>query len=659
MAKTKTPIQARWLGAVLGLALIQSIMGGGAAIAQQPPEQEESMSYGALLDHIDQGKIKSIELNRRSQQAKVQVVQPDGSEEVEEVTLFNYNPELVERARRNGIEINVQESPDHSVALGYLTNFLVLFLVIALLVIIVRRTASASGQALNFGKSRAKFQVDSKTKIMFDDVAGVEEAKEELQEVVTFLKTPDRFTAIGAKIPRGVLLVGPPGTGKTLLAKAIAGEAGVPFLSISGSEFVEMFVGVGASRVRDLFKKAKENAPCIVFIDEIDAVGRQRGAGIGGGNDEREQTLNQMLTEMDGFEGNNGVIIIAATNRPDVLDSALLRPGRFDRQITVDLPDYRGRLAILKVHARTKKLTEDVSLETIAQRTPGFAGAELSNLLNEAAILTARRRKTAITSQEIDDAIDRVTIGLTLKPLLDGKKKRLIAYHEVGHALMMTLLPHADPLNKVTIVPRSGGVGGFAQQIFNEEIVDSGLYTRAWILDMIVVMLGGRAAEQEVFGADEVTSGATSDLKNVSDLAREMVTRYGMSELGLVALEKPDSQVFLGRGLPSQSDYSEEVATKIDYQVRDIAERCYAQACDIVRENRPLVDRLVETLIDQEVIEGAEFRRIAREYTTIPDKEYPEDREVKEESLPEKTVVRKKEERSPAPDLSNPSLAGA
>jgi cell division protease FtsH len=348
------------------------------------------------------------------------------------------------------------------------------------------------------------------------------------------LKKPERFTAIGARIPKGVLLIGPPGTGKTLLAKAIAGEAGVPFFSISGSEFVEMFVGVGASRVRDLFKKAKENAPCIIFIDEIDAVGRQRGAGIGGGNDEREQTLNQLLTEMDGFEGNTGIIIIAATNRADVLDSALLRPGRFDRQVMVDLPTYKGRLGILEVHARNKKLGSDISLETVARRTPGFSGAELSNLLNEAAILTARRRKDAVTMLEIDDAIDRVTIGLTLTPLLDSKKKRLIAYHEIGHALLMTVLKNSDPLNKVTIIPRSGGIGGFAQQAFNEDMIDSGLYTRAWMTDRITIALGGRAAEIEVFGDAEVTAGASSDIKAVADLAREMVTRYGMSDLGLV-----------------------------------------------------------------------------------------------------------------------------
>jgi cell division protease FtsH len=382
-----------------------------------------------------------------------------------------------------------------------------------------------------------------------------------------------------------------------------------------------MFVGVGASRVRDLFKKAKENAPCLIFIDEIDAVGRQRGAGIGGGNDEREQTLNQLLTEMDGFEGNNGIIIIAATNRPDVLDAALLRPGRFDRQVIVDAPDRKGRLEILKVHARNKKVDPSVSLEVVARRTPGFTGADLANLLNEAAILTARRRKEAITSIEIDDAIDRLTIGLTLNPLLDSKKKRLIAYHEVGHALLATLLEHSDPLNKVTIIPRSGGVGGFSQQIFNEEIIDSGLYTKAWLEDNITMRLGGKAAEKEVFGEDEVTNGANDDLKRVTDLARKMVTMYGMSELGLVALETQNSDVFLGRDWVNRSEYSEEMATKIDQQVRTLTTACYQQACCIIRENRALIDRLVDLLVEQETIEGEQFRKIVAEYTQLPEKQ--------------------------------------
>jgi len=600
--------------------VLQSMTFAVPAMAQKPAEDEprcspKNYTYTCLLQDIDNGRVTDIEVDRVQQTANVKL---QNQSQPVKVQLFNQNPELMERARQNRISVDIRDSTDNSAVLGLLAQLMLFMLLLGGLLLIIRRSANAPGgpgQALNFGKSRARFQMEAKTGVMFDDVAGIEEAKEELQEVVTFLKKPEKFTAVGARIPKGVLLVGPPGTGKTLLAKAIAGEAGVPFFSISGSEFVEMFVGVGASRVRDLFKKAKENAPCIVFIDEIDAVGRQRGAGIGGGNDEREQTLNQLLTEMDGFEGNTGIIIIAATNRPDVLDAALLRPGRFDRQITVDLPNYKGRLGILEVHARNKRLADDVSLEVIARRTPGFAGADLSNLLNEAAILTARRRKEAITMLEIDDAIDRVTIGLTLTPLLDSKKKRLIAYHEVGHALLMTLLKNSDPLNKVTIIPRSGGVGGFAQQSFNEDMIDSGLYTRAWMTDRITIALGGRAAEEEVFGSAEVTAGASGDIKAVAEIAREMVTRYGMSDLGLVALESAGNEVFLGRNLMPRQEYSEEVATQIDRQVREIAIHCFQEARRIIRENRPLVDRLVDVLLDKETIEGDEFRQIVAEYT--------------------------------------------
>ena len=579
----------------------------------------DTLTYSELLKKIDAGEVAKVEVDEAQRVAKVRLEKK--GEPPKEVILLDQNRELFEKLRANKIETELQRTTDNSALVGLLANLLLFLMLLGGLLMILRRSTNAPGgpgQAMSFGKSRARFQMEAKTGVIFDDVAGIEEAKEELQEVVTFLKKPERFTAVGARIPKGVLLVGPPGTGKTLLAKAIAGEAGVPFFSISGSEFVEMFVGVGASRVRDLFKKAKENAPCIIFIDEIDAVGRQRGAGIGGGNDEREQTLNQLLTEMDGFEGNTGIIIIAATNRPDVLDSALLRPGRFDRQVMVDLPTYNGRLGILEVHARNKKLDPEVALEVIARRTPGFSGADLANLLNEAAILTARRRKETITMLEVDDAIDRITIGLTLTPLLDSKKKRLIAYHEIGHALLMTLLKNSDPLNKVTIIPRSGGVGGFAQQAFNEDMIDSGLYTKAWLTDRITLALGGRAAEQVVFGDSEVTAGASSDIKSVADLAREMVTRYGMSELGLVALESSGGEVFLGRGIMPRSEYSEEVAVQIDRQIRAIAFRCYEQACRIISENRTLVDRLADLLLETETIEGDDFRRIVEEYTGQP-----------------------------------------
>jgi cell division protease FtsH len=619
--KSSLPVK---LASTLGAMLASGILTQGVLVTTPALAQTEanSLSYSELLRKIDAGEVQRVAVDPAQGVARVRL-QDDRDYTV---PLFDRHPELFERIRAQNqtaetIQLDVQPTADPSAAFGMAANLLLILLLIGGLMMIVRRSAQAGNQAMSFGKSKARFQMEAKTGVMFDDVAGIQEAKEELQEVVTFLKKPERFTAIGAKIPKGVLLIGPPGTGKTLLAKAIAGEAGVPFFSISGSEFVEMFVGVGASRVRDLFKKAKENSPCIVFIDEIDAVGRQRGAGIGGGNDEREQTLNQLLTEMDGFEGNSGIIIIAATNRPDVLDQALLRPGRFDRQVTVDLPSYNGRLGILQVHARNKKLAPEVSIEAIARRTPGFSGADLANLLNEAAILTARRRKEEIGHLEIDDAIDRITIGMQLTPLLDSKKKRLIAYHEVGHALLMTLLENSDPLNKVTIIPRSGGIGGFAQQSFNEEMIDSGLYTRAWLIDRITITLGGRAAEQEVFGDTEVTIGASNDIRVVADLAREMVTRYGMSALGPLALETQNAEVFLGRDLGSKADYSEQVASKVDRQVREIAFDCYEKARVILRQHRSLLDRLVDMLLEQETIEGEDFRKLVSESVDLPEKQ--------------------------------------
>ncbi|MCM1984552.1 ATP-dependent zinc metalloprotease FtsH [Lyngbya confervoides] len=608
---------------LLGLWTVQ-----GSALAQanaQAQGDQEDINYSQFIQLVDQCQVrascqlKEVKIRTTPKQQLIEFQLGEGeSAKTQTVGLFKRNPELIERLNQNNVDYTLMPQEGDNPLVGLMINLFLGFLIVLLLIAFLRRASGASGggpgQILNFGKSRARYQMDPDTGVTFEDVAGIEEAKEELQEVVGFLKQPERFTTVGARIPKGVLLIGPPGTGKTLLAKAIAGEAGVPFFSISGSEFVEMFVGVGASRVRDLFRKAKDSAPCLVFVDEIDAVGRQRGAGIGGGNDEREQTLNQLLTEMDGFEGNTGVIIIAATNRPDVLDSALMRPGRFDRRINVDLPSYNGRLGILQVHAQNKKLSEEVSLEAIAQRTPGFSGASLANLLNEAAILTARRRKEAITNLEIEDAIDRITIGLSLSPLLDNKKKWLIAYHEVGHALLMTLLDHTDPLNKVTIIPRSGGIQGFAQQIFDEDRVDSGLYSRAFLMDQIKIYLGGRAAEVEIFGEEEVTIGASSDLQAVANVAREMVTKLGMSQLGHVALERENSDVFLGGDWSSRSEYSEDMAIKVDYEVRQIVMHCYEEARRLLRENRPLMDRLVEILLAKETLEGDEFREIVKQY---------------------------------------------
>ncbi|HIK46096.1 MAG TPA: ATP-dependent zinc metalloprotease FtsH2 [Leptolyngbyaceae cyanobacterium M65_K2018_010] len=579
------------------------------------------MTYGRFLDYLDAGRVTAVDLYDGGKTAIIEAVDPEIGNRVQRwrVDLPGNSPDLISRLRSAQIRLDSHPPRNDGALIGALGNLLFPLLLIGGLFFLFRRSSvgpGGPGQAMSFGKSKARFMMEAKTGVMFDDVAGIDEAKEELQEVVTFLKKPERFTAIGARIPKGVLLVGPPGTGKTLLAKAIAGEAGVPFFSISGSEFVEMFVGVGASRVRDLFKKAKENAPCIIFIDEIDAVGRQRGAGIGGGNDEREQTLNQLLTEMDGFEGNTGIIIIAATNRVDVLDSALLRPGRFDRQVMVDPPDIKGRLEILEVHARNKKLAEDISLEAIARRTPGFTGADLANLLNEAAILTARRRKEAITMSEVDDAVDRVIAGMEGTPLVDSKSKRLIAYHEVGHAIVGTLVKDHDPVQKVTLIPR-GQAQGLTWFTPSEEQM---LISRAQLLARISGALGGRAAEDVIFGEAEVTTGAGNDLQQVSNMARQMVTRFGMSDLGPLSLESSQGEVFLGRDWLSRSEYSEEIASRIDGQVKAIVEHCYENARRIIQENRALIDRLVDLLVEKETIDGDEFRQIVSEYTVVPEK---------------------------------------
>jgi len=605
---------------VVSLAILQ-----GVAIATPMPLRADTdntsaatIGYSELLANVKENRVQKIDLESNGLAAEA--VLKDGRRVRVDLVARDGNTELMKALRENSVDIAVKAPQQPTLIWQLVSTFLVPMLLIFVLLMVLRRLSNAPGgpgQTLSFGKTKARFSPEAKTGIMFEDVAGIDTAKEELQEVVTFLKQPDRFTAVGAKIPKGVLLIGPPGTGKTLLAKAIAGEAGVPFFSLSGSEFVEMFVGVGASRVRDLFQKAKDNAPCIIFIDEIDAVGRQRGAGIGGGNDEREQTLNQMLTEMDGFQGNSGVIVVAATNRPDVLDSALLRPGRFDRQITVDYPDYKGRQEILKVHARNKKLEENVSIESVARLTPGFAGADLANLLNEAAILAARRYKEAIGELEIADAIDRVTIGLSMKPMLDSSKKRLVAYHEVGHALVMTLLKNASLLDKITIVPRSGGIGGFAKGVPDEEY---GLESRSQILDTITMMLGGRAAEEVVFGDAEITTGASGDFQQVARLTRLMVTQFGMSDLGLGALESESGEVFLGRNFMPQSDYSIKLGDRIDRQIRQIAQTCYNIAKKLIEENRDLCDRLVDILLDVETLDGEEFRKIVAEYTQLPEK---------------------------------------
>ncbi|MCC5600005.1 ATP-dependent zinc metalloprotease FtsH [Nostoc sp. CHAB 5714] len=593
--------------------MLPGIFGSTPVLAQKA--ESTSLNYGDLIKKAKAGEIQKVELDETEQLAKVYLKGQKADTPPQQVRLLAQNTELINILKDKDVDFGEVSSANSRAAVGLLINLMWILPLVALMLLFLRRSTNASSQAMNFGKSKARFQMEAKTGVKFEDVAGVEEAKEDLEEVVTFLKQPERFTAVGARIPKGVLLIGPPGTGKTLLAKAIAGEAGVPFFSISGSEFVEMFVGVGASRVRDLFKKAKENAPCLIFIDEIDAVGRQRGAGIGGGNDEREQTLNQLLTEMDGFEGNTGIIIIAATNRPDVLDAALLRPGRFDRQVMVDAPDLKGRLEILKVHARNKKIDPSVSLEAIARRTPGFTGADLANLLNEAAILTARRRKEAVTLLEIDAAVDRVVAGMEGTALVDSKSKRLIAYHEVGHALVGTFLKDHDPVQKVTLIPR-GQALGLTWFTPNEE---QGLISRSQLKARITATLGGRAAEEIVFGKPEVTTGAGNDLQQVTGMARQMVTRFGMSELGPLSLENQSGEVFLGRDWMNKSDYSEEIAAKIDSQVREIVNNSYIRAIELLQLNRIVLERLVDLLIEQETIEGDLFRKIVADNTQIAD----------------------------------------
>nr|QCI04359.1 Cell division protein FTSH [Antithamnion hubbsii] len=580
------------------------------------------MTYGRFLEYLDMGWVKKVDIYDNGHTAIVEAIGPELGNRIQRirVELPASAPELINKLKNNNVDLDAHPIKNTSSFWNLISNLLFPILLISGLAFLFRRsnngTGGGPGQAMSFGKSKALFQMEAKTGIIFDDVAGIDEAKEEFEEVVTFLKKPERFTAVGAKIPKGVLLVGPPGTGKTLLAKAIAGEANVPFFSISGSEFVEMFVGVGASRVRDLFKKAKENAPCIVFIDEIDAVGRQRGTGVGGGNDEREQTLNQLLTEMDGFEGNTGIIVIAATNRADILDSALLRPGRFDRQVSVEVPDFQGRLAILNVHSKNKKIDKNVSLSIIARRTPGFSGADLANLLNEAAILTARRRKDAITLNEVDSAIDRIVAGMEGTPLIDSKSKRLIAYHEIGHAIVGTLIKNHDAVQKVTLIPR-GQARGLTW--FNPS-EDQSLISRSQIKARIMGALGGRAAEEVVFGDTEVTTGASNDLQQVTSMARQMVTRFGMSTIGPLSLENEDTNPFLGRGMGMSSEYSDEIAIKIDKQIQDIIEDCHKKTIIIIRENRVVIDRLVDLLIEKETIDGEEFRQIINEYSAIPNK---------------------------------------
>ena len=549
------------------------------------------------------GELESIEVNGdrltvvSSNGETLTSRKEEGSSIVELLESANIDP-LVSRTN-----VAVKGSSGLGNLFGLLLNFLPLIIFGALLLFMVRQAQGNTNQTFSFGRSKARMTMGNSPTVTFEDVAGVEEAKQELQEVVEFLKFPERFLALGAKIPKGVLLVGPPGTGKTLMARAVAGEAGVPFFSISGSEFVEMFVGVGASRVRDLFDQAKRNSPCIVFIDEIDAVGRHRGAGLGGGHDEREQTLNQILVEMDGFDSGTNVIVVAATNRPDILDPALLRPGRFDRRVTLDNPDVRGRIQILEVHSKGKPLAEDVNMETVAKQTPGFSGADLANLVNESALLAARRNKQSIGLEEFAESIDRVIAGPARRSrVISPREKRITAYHEAGHALVGRFLPHADPVFKVTIVAR-GRMGGYTRFLPEE---DRSLWTKAQFKDRIASAMGGRAAEEIVFG--EVTTGASNDLEQATNIARTMITRYGMSDkLGPRTFGKREELVFLGKEISEQRDYSDRVAETIDSEVHDLIGNAYQTAIRLINSNRAKLNQLAEYLMENESIEGDEL----------------------------------------------------
>jgi cell division protease FtsH len=573
------------------------------------------MTYGRFLEYLEMGWVKQVDLYDNSRNAIVQASSPELGNRPQsiKVEIPVGASQLIQKLKEYNINFDAHPAPRKSLLLTIASNLLLPLLFIAGLIFFFQNSENFSPNSgsslMNLGKSQARFAQRPETGISFDDIAGIDEAKAEFEEIVSFLKEPERYTLVGAKIPKGVLLVGPPGTGKTLLAKAIASEANVPFYSVAGSEFVEMFIGIGAARIRDLFKKASENTPCIVFIDEIDAVGRERGAGIGGGNDEREQTLNQLLTEMDGFKENKGVIVVGATNRVDILDAALLRPGRFDRQITVGLPDRLGRIGILKVHAKNKPFAEDVSLVQLANRTAGFSGADLANLLNEAAILATRYKKSTITKNEVNEAADRIIGGIAGTTMEDSKNKKLIAYHEVGHAIVGSVLENHDEVEKITLIPRGGAKG--LTWFTPEE--DQMLLSRSQLLARIITTLAGRVTEQVVFGDTEVTTGASNDIQQVTNIARQMVTRYGMSNIGPIALEDDNNeQMFFG------GDSNEAIADRIDSEVCKIINHCEKIAKEIILDNRIIIDLAVEKLLEVETIDGSEFRKLVHQYTVLP-----------------------------------------
>ena len=584
------------------------------------------MTYGRFLEYLEMGWIKQVDLYDNSRNAIVQAASPElgNRPQTLRVEIPIGTSQLIQKLKEYNIDFDAHPTPKKNFFVGIASNILLPIIFLTGLVYFFQNsenfTNNSDQSPIDLGQSTARFERRTDNGLGFSDIAGIDEAKAEFEEIVSFLKEPEKYTIVGAKIPKGILLVGPPGTGKTLLARAIANEAEVPFFSVAGSEFVEMFIGIGAARVRDLFKKASENAPCIIFIDEIDAVGRERGAGVGGGNDEREQTLNQLLTEMDGFKENKGVIVVGATNRADILDAALLRPGRFDRQVSVNLPDRLGRVGILKVHARNKPLSENVSLVQLANRTPGFSGADLANLLNEAAILATRYKKLTITKNEVNEAADRIIGGIAGTPLEDTKNKRLIAYHEVGHAIIGSVLKSHDEVEKITLTPR-GNAKGLTWFTPDE---DQTLLSRSALIARIIVILGGRAAEQVIFGDPEITTGASNDLQQVTNLARQMVTRFGMSNIGPMALEDQNTgQVFLGGNMASDLEYAENIADRIDSEVCKIINYCEQKAIEIIFDNRVIIDLIVEKLLDIETMDGDEFRELLSTYTILPNKKTP------------------------------------
>ena len=585
------------------------------------------ITYGRFLEYLEMGWVKQVDLYDNSRNAIVQVSNPKLGDRAQtmRVEIPVGASQLIQKLKEYNIDFDAHPLESKNIFVTIISNTLLPIIFIAGLLYLFQNSENfgggdGQGGAMGLGKSTARFEKEPDTGVGFKDIAGIDEAKAEFEEIVSFLKEPEKYTIVGAKIPKGILLVGPPGTGKTLLAKAIASEANVPFFSVAGSEFVEMFIGIGASRVRDLFKKASENAPCIIFIDEIDAVGRERGAGVGGGNDEREQTLNQLLTEMDGFKENKGVIVVGATNRADILDAALLRPGRFDRQITVNLPDRLGRVEILNVHARNKPISKDVSLVQLANRTPGFSGADLANLLNEAAILATRYKKSSITKKEVNDAADRIIGGIAGTPLEDTKNKRLIAYHEVGRAISGSVLKSHDEVEKITVTPRGNSKG--LTWFTPEE--DQTLLSRSALLARIIGTLGGRASELVVFGEAELTTGGSGELQQVTNLARQMVTRFGMSNIGPMVLEDENTgQVFLGGNMANDAPSTENLSDRIDNEVRKIIDYCENKAIEIIIDNRVIIDLIVEKLLNVETMDGEEFRELLSMYTVLPTKNTP------------------------------------